>query len=45
VRRAAKTKLLEGMEKPREDVEHSFGTMKACMGATHFLIKSLPKIA
>ena len=29
----------------RETVEHSFGTMKARMGATHFLTKTLPKVA
>ena len=27
----------------RETVEHPFGTMKARMGATHFLTKTLPK--
>jgi transposase len=26
-------------------VEHPFGTMKARMGATHFLTKTLPKVA
>ncbi|MBR0939346.1 transposase [Bradyrhizobium jicamae] len=29
----------------RETVEHPFGTMKARMGATHFLTKPLPKVA
>jgi transposase len=29
----------------RETVEHLFGTMKARMGATHFLTKTLPKVA
>ena len=29
----------------RETVEHPFGTMKARMGATHFLTKTLPKVA
>src|SRR5712672_380075 len=29
----------------RETVEHPFGTMKARMGATHFLMKTLPKVA
>jgi hypothetical protein len=29
----------------REIVEHPFGTMKARMGATHFLTKTLPKVA
>jgi transposase len=29
----------------QETVEHPFGTMKARMGATHFLTKTLPKVA
>jgi hypothetical protein len=29
----------------RETVEHSFGTMKARMGATHVLMKTLPRVA
>jgi hypothetical protein len=29
----------------RETVEHPFGTMKARMGATHFVTKTLPKVA
>jgi Transposase DDE domain len=29
----------------RETVEHTFGTMKIRMGATHFLMKRLPKVA
>ena len=29
----------------RETVEHPFGTMKGRMGATHFLTKTLPKVA
>ncbi|AHY53094.1 hypothetical protein BJS_00468 [Bradyrhizobium japonicum SEMIA 5079] len=29
----------------RETVEHPFGTMKARMGATHFLTRTLPKVA
>ena len=33
------------MRVPRETVEHPFGTMKARMGATHFLTKTLPKVA
>jgi len=33
------------MRQRRETVEHPFGTMKACMGATHFLTKTLPKVA
>jgi hypothetical protein len=35
----------EAMRRRRETVEHPFGTMKARMGATHFLIKTLPKVA
>jgi hypothetical protein len=27
------------------DVEHPFGTIKARMGATHFLMKTLPRVA
>jgi transposase len=33
------------MRRRRETVEHPFGTMKARMGATHFLCKTLPKVA
>ena len=33
------------MRQGRETVEHPFGTMKAGMGATHFLTKTLPKVA
>ena len=29
----------------RETVEHPFGTLKARMSATHFLMKTLPKVA
>ena len=29
----------------RETVEHPFGTMKARIGATHFVTKTLPKVA
>ena len=35
----------EKMRQRRETVEHPFGTIKARMGATHFLIKTLPKVA
>src|ERR1700719_2515304 len=35
----------EAMRQRRETVEHPFGTMKARMGATHFLTKTLPKVA
>jgi transposase len=33
------------MRQRRETVEHPFGTIKARMGATHFLLKTLPKVA
>jgi hypothetical protein len=35
----------QAMRLRRETVEHPFGTMKARMGATHFLTKTLPKVA
>ena len=35
----------KAMRQRRETVEHPFGTMKARMGATHFLMKTLPKVA
>ncbi len=35
----------EAMRVRRETVEHPFGTLKARMGATHFLMKTLPKVA
>ena len=35
----------EKMRQRRETVEHPFGTIKARMGATHFLMKRLPKVA
>lgn len=33
------------MRERRETVEHPFGTMKMRMGATHFLMKTLPRVA
>ena len=33
------------MRRRRETVEHPFGTIKARMGATHFLVKTLPRVA
>ena len=33
------------MRQRRETVEHPFGTLKMRMGATHFLMKRLPKVA
>ena len=35
----------EAMRRRREVVEHPFGTLKMRMGATHFLCKTLPKVA
>ena len=40
-----KTGSLFHAETQRETVEHPFGTIKARMGATHFLMKTLPKVA
>jgi len=33
------------MRRRRETVEHPFGTLKMRMGATHFLMKTLPRVA
>ena len=33
------------MRQRRETVEHAFGTIKARMGATHFLMKTPPRVA
>ena len=35
----------QAMRQRRETVEHPFGTMKARMGATHFVTKTLPRVA
>jgi transposase len=35
----------QAMRQRREVVEHPFGTIKMRMGATHFLMKRLPKVA
>ena len=35
----------EKMRQRRETVEHPFGTIKARMGATHFLTKTVPRVA
>jgi hypothetical protein len=46
--RAGSTRLDENppaMGSRREIAEHPFGTMKMRMGATHFLMKTLPKVA
>ncbi len=35
----------EKMRLRRETVKHPFGTIKARMGATHFLMKTLPRVS
>jgi Transposase DDE domain len=35
----------QAMRRRRETVEHPFGTIKARMRATHFLMKTLPRVA
>ena len=35
----------QAMRQRRETAEHPFGTIKARMGATHFLMKTLPRVA
>jgi Transposase DDE domain len=35
----------QAMRQRRETVEHPFATLKMRMGATHFLMKHLPKVA
>lgn len=35
----------EAMRQRRETAEHPFGTIKARMGATHFLMKTLPRVS
>ena len=35
----------QAMRQRRETVEHPFGTIKTRMGATHFLMKTLPRVA
>ena len=35
----------EKMRQRRETVEHPFGTIKDRMGATHFLMKTLPRVS
>lgn len=36
---------LDAMRVRRSTVEHPFGTIKAWMGSTHFLMRTLPKVA
>jgi hypothetical protein len=35
----------DAMRTRRETVEHPFGTLRMRMGATHFLMKTMPKVA
>ncbi len=35
----------EAMRLRRQTVEHPFGTIKACMGATHFLTRTLKRVS
>jgi Transposase DDE domain len=35
----------KAMRQRRETVEHPFGTIKARMGAVHFLMKTLPRVS
>ena len=39
------TRTRKAMRQRRETVEHPFGTIKARMGAVHFLMKTLPRVA
>ena len=43
--RSGSTRIRDAMRTRRETVEHPFGTLKMRMGATHFLCKTLPKVA
>jgi hypothetical protein len=36
---------VDRLRQRRDTVEHPFGTIKARMGATHLLIKTLPRVA
>ena len=38
-------RIPQAMRRRRETVEHPFATLKMRMGATHFLMKTLPKVA
>jgi transposase len=42
-KRSAKTPKASRIR--RQTVEHPFGTLKAWMGATHFLTKTLPRVS
>jgi hypothetical protein len=37
--------VVRGSKGHSATVQHPFGTIKARMGATHFLMKTLPKVA
>jgi len=39
------TEVLAAMRLRRQTVEHPFGTLKARMGATHFLMKTKPRVS
>jgi hypothetical protein len=41
---AASYRMPEAMGVRRQTVEHPFGTLKAWMGATHFLTRTLDKV-
>ena len=43
--RSGSTRTRRRCAQRRETVEHPFGTLKMRMGATHFLMKRLPKVA
>ncbi len=43
--RSASTRTRRPCGSVAETVEHPFGTLKMRMGATHFLMKRLPKVA
>lgn len=36
---------MDSMRVRRQTVDHPFGTLKYWMGATHFLIKTLPRVS
>ena len=45
VRPAISPQTRKAMRVQPETVDHPFGTIKARMGATHFLMKTLPRVA
>ena len=42
--RTSSTRMPDAMGVRRQTVEHPFGTLKAWMGATHFLTRTLDKV-